>query len=329
MGKCQRGVIWKDSVAKHSFNGLDTVLKLQDSLLDDTYKIEEYYEFTVHEPKTRQIVSTKFKDRVFQRSLTDNYLYDVMTKSFIYDNHACQLGRGTDKARERLNCHLQRFFRQHGVNGYVLNCDMKNYFGSTPHEVAKAAVRKSVKDPWAYEQVAAIIDSYDKDGTGIGLGLGSQITQLIQLAVLDDLDRLIKEELKIKHYIRYMDDLILIHPCKEYLKKCHRVIGEEVQRLGLSLNKKKTQLFPLSQGLNFLGFKYSLSDTGAVIRVLGKDNIKKRKRKLRKYKKLVTEGKMTKEKSDQCFESWKAHAEKSNPKDVINQMDRYYKELWR
>lgn len=330
MTKCRKGVMWKDSVARYSNNGLASILKLCNSLKNDTYKIDDYHSFIIYEPKEREIISTKFKDRVFQRSLCDNHLYDAITKSFIYDNCACQVGKGTDFAMDRLNCHMQSFFRKHGLNGHVLKCDIKSYFGSTPHETAKKAVGKNIKDEWVLKHIEGIIDSFSlDDNPGIGLGLGSQATQLIQLAVLDELDHFIKEELKIKQYIRYMDDFILIHDDKKYLKECLIKINAKVEELGLRLNTKKTQVFPLKQGINFLGFKFKLTDTGKVIRLLSKQNIKKRKRKLRKFKKLVDEGRVTKAKSDECYESWKAHARKGNSYNLLKRMDRYYENLWK
>ena len=330
MTKCRKGVMWKDSVARVSNNALVNTLKLQNSLIEGTYKIDKYYEFTIHEPKRREIVSTKIKDRIFQRSLCDNYLYETITKSFVYDNCACQTGKGTDFARDRLNCHMQRFFRKHKLNGYVLNCDMKNYFGSTPHSLAKETIRNYVKDEWVLEHIDNLISSYAKEGDSeVGLGLGSQITQILQLAVLDKLDHYIKEELKIKQYIRYMDDFILIHHDKEYLKKCLIEIERIVTGMGLDTNKKKTQIFPLKQGINFLGFKFRLTDTGRVIRLLDKSNIKKRKRKLRGYKRLVDQGRMTREKADECYVSWKAHAKNGNSYQLIKRMDSYYENLWK
>ena len=142
MYECKKNVMWKDSVAGWVKNGLANCHRLNKQLMDDTYTIDKYSEFIIHEPKTREIVSTRFKDRVFQRSLCDNYLYEAVTKSFIFDNCACQVGKGTDFARRRLLIHMQRFFRKHGTDGYVLNCDIKNYFGSTPHSTAKAACAK-------------------------------------------------------------------------------------------------------------------------------------------------------------------------------------------
>lgn len=328
MKECRKGVMWKDSVARYSNNGLVSILQLRDSLLGGTYKINDYHQFTIHEPKKRDIVSTGFKDRVFQRSLCDNYLYNEITKSFVYDNGACQIGRGTDFTKDRLTCHLQRYYRQQGQDGYVLNCDFKNFFGSTPHYVAKDAMAKLVKDKWALGHVYDIIDSYDQ-GNQTGLGLGSQVTQLIQLAVLNNLDHMIKENLKIKGYVRYMDDLILIHHDKEYLKHCLGEINKRVVGMELTLNVKKTQIHKLEQGINFLGFKFILTDTGKVLKLISKENIKKRKRKLRKYKKLVSEGRMTREKADECYIAWKAHAEKGDSYLLLQRMDKYYNDLWK
>ena len=327
MYKCKKGVTWKDSVSRYVNNGFVSVLKLQKSLEQETYKIDEYYNFTIHEPKKREIISTKFKDRVFQRSLCDNYLYEEITKNFIYDNGACQNNRGTGFSRNRLKTKMQKYYRKHGNEGYVLKVDFKNYFGSTPHFTAKNALKKVVKDEWALEHTYGIIDTYD-NGDAIGLGLGSQITQLVQLLVLSDLDHYIKEKLKIKYYLRYMDDLILIHPDKEYLYKCLDEIRQTSFNLGLTLNSKKTQIFKLSQGINFLGFKYNLSITGSVFCLLLKENIKKRKKKLRKYRSLVAEGKMTQEKANESYVSWKAHANNGNSYNTIKKMDKYYNKTW-
>lgn len=330
MKKCKKGVMWKDSVSRYYNNGLVSILKLANSLEDNSYKIDKYYEFTIYEPKKREIVSTRFKDRVFQRSFTDNYLYNKITNRFIYDNGACQIDKGTDYSMDRLNCHMQRYFRQHGLDGYVLKVDMKDYFGSTSHDVAKTALRYSVEDEWVLSHTDKIINSFNQGkNPNIGMGLGSQITQLIQLAVLDKLDHYIKEELKIKYFVRYMDDLVLIHNDKEYLKKCLYEITINIESLGLKLNAKKTQIFPLKQGINFLGFKFKLTDTGKVIRLLLKENIKIRKRKLRKYKSLVDEGKMAREKADECYKAWKAHANKGNSYNLLKRMDEYYANLWK
>lgn len=329
MGKCKKNVMWKDSVSGYVKNGLVNCYKLRRQLLNDTYKIDKYSVFTIHEPKKREIVSTRMKDRVFQRSLSDNYLYEAITKSFIYDNHACQVGKGTSKARDRLACHMQRYFRKNGMDGYVLKCDISDYFGSTPHDVAKTATSSKIESDWVKHHTDKIIESFSQgEIPDVGMGLGSQITQLTQLAVLNKMDHLIKERLGIKQYIRYMDDFILIHQDKDYLKYCLAEINAHVASLGLKLSTKKTQIFPLKQGVKFLGFTFHLTETGKVIRKLSKDNVAHEKRKLKKMRKLVDEGVLTKKHVDECYTSWKAHAKQGNTYSLISSMDRFYNNLW-
>ncbi len=328
MNKCKRNVMWKGSVAGFVKNGLANCQKLSDQLTNNKYSIDEYTIFTVYEPKKRDIVSTRFKDRVFQRSLCDNYLYKTMTKGFIYDNCACQINKGVDFAMNRLDTHLHRFFRKHKLNGYILKCDISNYFGSTSHNVAKAAVRNRVDDDWAYEMVCQIIDSFNQGADPeVGMGLGSQVTQLIQLAVLDDLDHMIKEKLQIKQYIRYMDDFILIHEDKDYLQYCLGEIHKRLKDIGLKLSEKKTQLFPIKQGIKFLGFHFYLTETGKVIRKISRDNISNERRKLKKLFQRVKDGIMTYEDVECCFTSWQAHLARGNTYNIVQKTKRYFNNL--
>lgn len=330
MCACKRNVCWKDSVAGYVKNSLSNITKLADEHNNGTYEISKYSFFKVYEPKERDIVSTRFKDRVFQRSLCDNYLTEAVSKSFIYDNCACQTNKGTDFARERLKCHLQRFYRKHGTNGYVLKCDLKNYFGSTSHDVAYEAVKKRVDDEWALQEVRRIIDSFNQGGNpNVGMGLGSQVTQLVQLAVLDDLDHYIKEQLKIKYYVRYMDDFILIHDDKQYLKLCKTKIAEKIEELGLTLSKEKTQIFPITQPISFLGFSFRLTESGKVVMKILPNKIAHERRKLKRLVDRAKSGFMSQEDVDECFVSWKAHANKGNTYKLVRNMEKFYQELWR
>ena len=330
VAKCRRNVAWKDSVQNYTRRSLHNCYMLHESLMNGTYEISKYSIFYVYEPKKRKIVSTRMKDRVFQRSLCDNYLYNEMTRHFIYDNCACQRKKGTTFARNRLKAHMQKHWRKHGMAGHVLKTDLSNYFGSTEHDTASSAVRKRARDEWACQEVDRIIHSFnDGEDPAVGLGLGSEVTQLIELAVLDDLDHYIKEKLRIKHYVRYMDDLILIHEDKEWLKECKKKIEEKLQELHLSMNRRKTQIFPITQRIKFLGFSYELKDTGKVImRVLPK-KVSHERRKLKKLVERSKAGLMTREDVDKCFRSWKAHAEQGNTHRLIKTMEAYYQNLWR
>ena len=231
-------------------------------------------------------------------------------------------------ARKRLKCHLQRFYRKHGLNGWVLKVDIHDFFGSTPHDVVKAAVEKRIPDPWVKEQVFTIVDSFDHLDHDRGMGLGSQITQLVQLAVLDDLDHYIKEVLRIKGYVRYMDDFILIHESRDHLKHCLVEITKKLNDLGLTLNTKKTGIQPIKNGIHFLGFSFRLTDTGKVLQTVLHKKISKERRKLRKLVDRVKAGEMTRQHVDECYKAWRAHVEKGNSRCLLSRMDSYYVGLY-
>lgn len=344
MRLCKRGVIWKDSVAGYVANGLVRIHRLKKSLENEKYDISPYTEFKVYEPKERDILSTKFKDRVFQRSFVDNYFYDEMTRSFIYDNGACQKGRGTERTRKRLICHMQRFYRKHGLTGYTLKGDLSNFFGSTKHEVAYDAVNKRVSDEWARRESKRIIDSFNNGpDPEIGMGLGSQCTQIIQLAVLDKFDHYVKEVLRIKHYVRYNDDFILIHEDKGYLRYCLSGIDNWMTSRGLKLNPKKTQIANFLQGVKFLGFRFRPTETGKVVMTLLPEKVSHERRKLKRMRDGVRQGRLIKSDVDRSCESFKANVTNNGKHKSEHPgrrarrschglelaMDAFYKDLWR
>ena len=316
-------VRWKDSVTGYEANGLKNTYLLRQSLLDGTYKISGYQRFKVHEPKEREIVATRLKDRQFQRSLCDNVLYPQITRSFIRDNCACQRGKGVDDALDRLTVHLRRYYFKHGPNGWALKCDIRHYFAETPHDVAKAAIRKRLTDQRAAYYTDAIIDSFGGDK---GIGLGSQVSQITELAVLDDLDHYIKERLRIKHYLRYMDDFILIHEDKSVLLAALAEIEKRLSALGMTLNKK-TQILPLKNGVLWLKWRFVLTDTGKVIRKICMKSVVRERRKLRKMAKLAVAGRIPIAAITESFITWKAHAQRGNCRKIVADMQKLYDKL--
>lgn len=302
-----RGVTWKDGVAIYSSNALKNTYKLKRDILNNVYKLLPYNVFTVTDPKERLVMATATRDRQFQDSLCNNYFYDEITKSLIRDNFACQKGRGVDDALDRLEYHLRRYYRENGCNGFALKCDIHHYFAETQHKIAYKAISKRIRDVAVIWFVKQIIRSF---GDGIGIGLGSPVSQLIELVVLDDMDHFIKERLRIKHYVRYMDDFILIHEDKEYLQYCHREIQAHLAEIGLKLNDK-TALFPLSQGVIFLHWKFYLTESGRVVRLICKEKIAKEKRRLRHMKLKVDSGELSVAEPVKSFMSWAASVERS------------------
>lgn len=187
-----------------------------------------------------------------------------------------------------------------------------------------AAVRKRVKDDGVYAAACQIIDSFGGDK---GIGLGSQVSQLVQLAVLDDLDHYVKERLREKHYLRYMDDFLIIAEDKNRLRADLDAIRGILAGLGLTLNGK-TCIYPLSKGVVWLKWHYYLTPTGKVIRRMSDRSIAKMRRKLRRMKKQIDAGRMTRETAEESLRSWIANAQRGNTREAVAAMRRYYKELF-
>ena len=342
MGKCQKGVLWKDSVAHFVLNGIEETLKLENQLKTDTYRARKPTKIQITCPKKREAVCIAFRDRVYQRSLNDNAIYPALTKNFIQENFACQKGKGTDSARDKLVEFMRDAYRKYGMHVYVLQCDITGYYPNMRHDVGKRPFKKSLDDN-IYKRAETVLDS--QYGGEVGYNPGSQMVQLAGISVLDPLDHYTKEGLDIERYIRYMDDFLLIHPDREYLEYCRAQIEFMLQEDGFSLNKKKTRIYPISEGVKFLGFVFKLTGTGKVLRLIDPDNVKRERRKLRRAVAKAKRGEITKKKVDQMFESWKAHAlgskkkhvkekkkrhnSKNNTHKVVMRMEQYYKKLWK
>ena len=324
MYKCKCGVLWKGSVASYFLNGIERTMALEKKLKNGTYESSPPTRFTITAPKRREILSITFKDRVYQRSLNDNIIYPVMTKDFIHDNCACQKGKGTDFARDRLITFLHRFYRRFGRNGYVAQCDIKGYYPNMTHEVATETFRKKL-DPYSYTCAEKVLkEQYAGD---VGYNPGSQMVQIVGISALNYLDHYIKEELHIKYYLRYMDDFILIHEDKECLEDSVRLIRDKLAERDFILHEQKTRVYPLTEGIDFLGFHFSLTPTGKVLMQLHSDNVRRERKKLRRMMGLVKKGERDIKKVDACYEAWKAHASKGNNFKLIQRMDAYYKQL--
>lgn len=269
-----KGVRWKDSVLGFRANILSNIVRLRDELLSGRYKLLPYMKFTIYEPKERSIEATAFRDGVVQKSLCKNYLYKAITKSFIRDNSANQVGKGTDFARDRFKAQLHRYWLKHGCNGYVLQFDVHNFFGSIPHDKLKAHLSKTLGDPFAVAYCIMAVDSYGGDN---GIGLGSELSQLMALSYLSGIDHLFKEKMKAEVYERYMDDGNMVFSTKAKAKEALATLAEEIGARGLELNPKKTRIFKLGQPITFLGWRFFLKQNGRIV-------CKPRKGKTRKMK---------------------------------------------
>lgn len=293
--KCGKGT--KYSANKFSTMAFDGLIRLKTSLINKTYKMSEYYEFKIYEPKERVIKAASFKDKIVQHSLCDNVLLPKLSEIFIRNSFAGQIGKGTLFGLNTLRNDMNLF-----SGGYILKGDITKFFYSIDHDRLKDIIDYYFTDKDIQWLCHLIIDSTD----GVGLPLGNQTSQVFGLLYLDGLDKFIKTELGIEFYGRYMDDFYIFHKSKEYLKYCLESIMAYVGTLGLSLNGK-TQIHAFRNGIKFLGFYAKKSDGETVLRLRG-ENKRRAKRKYNKMVKLVEQGKLSEEKYKESFQSWEAYA---------------------
>lgn len=291
---------------------------LKEQLENQTYRMSPYNEFKIYEPKERVIKSCSFKDKIVQHCLCDQILHPRLRAEFIRTNYAGQVGKGTMFGMECLKEHMMSFYKENGLDGWILKCDITKFFYQINHEVLKEIVDYHFTDEYTTWLNHLLIDSTE----GLGLPLGNQVAQVYALLMLNNMDHMITGELGIDLYGRYMDDFYLIHHDKEYLKWCLECIRELVKSLGLSLNGK-TQIIPFRCGIGFLGFHHYVTADGKYIRKLKGENKRKIRKRILRWAKLVHSGRMTEKKFYEKYNAWKNHALHGNCIKLCHSMDMY------
>lgn len=275
--KVRKSKLHKKEVLEFELNKSCELYKLYEELNKKTYQISPYRTFYIYEPKKRRVDATPYRDRVVQNCFVDNYLFPLLENRLIYDNAACRKSKGTDFARNRLKSFLLDAYKKYDLNFYVLTFDIHHYFESINHDVLKSKLQKVIKDKEVYEFVEMVIDSFNND-SNIGVPLGNQTSQCFALYYLDSFDRIIKEKYHIKYYSRYMDDGVIISNDKNLLMELNEELKKAVHNLKLEFNVDKNCIFPIKQGITYLGFTYHLMNTGKIIIKIAK---KKKKRLIR------------------------------------------------
>ena len=292
--KTRLGKRHKAEVIRFEVNLGFNLTLLSHMLEDDVYLPVQYYNFKVFEPKERDIHALRYPDRVVQRCLCDQVLLPAIEPRLIHDNAACRKGKGVHFSLDRLSRFMREHYRLFGNKGYALKCDIHKYFQS-------------------------VLQCYE-DAPGRGLPLGNQSSQWFALYYLDEVDRLIKERLRVKHYVRYMDDFILLHPSKAFLVDAKLRIEELLcERLSLRLNNK-TKLVPLSCGIDYLGFHSRLTDSGKVLRRLLPAAKRRMKRSLRGLRSGLAKGLLTPDELSQSIASYRGHLSHGSCQGLISKL---------
>ena len=215
-------------------------------LIANNYKVGKYNKFIIYEPKERLIVSQNIIDKIVNHLVARYILYPAILPCLLDINVASRKDLGTSAGLKIIK-EYQRVCKIKYGTYYVLKCDISKFFCNINHDILKRKIRKRIKEKQSLEIIDNIIDSNEP-----GLFIGSMTSQVFAIFYLNDLDHYIKNELKIKYYVRYQDDFLLLHPSKEYLKQCLEKIKNFLKEEKLELNKK-TRIFKSTDNYIFLG----------------------------------------------------------------------------
>lgn len=302
----------KEKILKYEIFYASNTLNILNILQTRNFSHGRYNVFLITYPKCRIIMSENMNDKIINHLVSKYVLFPIIEPRLIPTNVATRKDKGTKTALEYLKKYINKLKLNYDKI-YVLKCDVHKYFYSIDHEVLLNKLDKIITDKEIFNLVKSIVTSTNYDYVneeinnkinsqkehisklkisnkekklkyeeldrlpryfkGKGLPIGNMTSQIMAIFYLNDLDHFIKEKLHIKYYIRYMDDLVLLHHDKEYLKICLRQIEEKMNELKLHLNNK-TQIYELHKGFPFLGYKFLLK--GKKLYILLNPNTKKR-----------------------------------------------------
>lgn len=345
----------KEKIEKFENNHVSNIINIKNVLEKRSYKPGKYNIFLVREPKLRLIMSQNMTDKIINHTVSKYFLVDIFENTLINENIATRKNKGTHYGIKLLKKYLNEIKDK---EFYILKFDISKYFFNLDHEIIKKLIRKKIKDKEVLKIIDDVIDSTNLEYVnkeikklkqkeinkilnsnkeqlieeikslpyykkGKGLPIGNMSSQIIAILYLNELDHYIKEKLKIKYYIRYMDDGILIHENKQYLQYCLKEIEKILDKYKLKLNKK-TKIVNIKNGFEFLGFRYYIKNNKVLMKV--KNQTKKRfKRKMKNLNYLVNKNKIDVKYLNQVKASYLGHLSYGNTNNLIsktiNKMD--------
>lgn len=326
--KCVLGVGWKSSVqsfkAAMGLKVYRVFKRIRDTHRYKTKGFACVFDIT-ERGHARHIMSLSVEERMVQDTLRRYCLAPLLQSSFVYDNYACQEGKGYHLAIRRLRKHLSDHFRRHSRTGAILIYDFKGYFDSISHALAMKLIDDKISDADIRNMARQFVDAFGGDK---GLGLGSTISQPLALAAANGLDHKIREMARCGRSGRYMDDGWAIHESKEYLHKVLASIRRYAESLGLHLSEKKTMIIDLRHPFVILKKRFHLLESGKVLAKICRSSIARERRKLKKCKDKFLAGKMNDKEIYQAYQSWESYARHGNAWHTIQNMRRLYMRLF-
>jgi retron-type reverse transcriptase len=308
--KAQRSKRFRPNVLEFNYNLEIEIIRLQQELQNKTYHPSPYKVFQIIDPKPRQISAAAYRDRIVHHALC-NIIVPIFEQTFISNSYANRRNFGTHKA-------LKEFTRFAHSSQYILQCDIKKYFPSIDHEILKNSIRQKIKCPdtlWLIDLIIdhsnpqePVFDYFPNDDllTPLshrkGLPLGNLTSQFFANIYLNKFDHFVKEKLKAQKYLRYVDDFAVFADDLDYLKFVKQEIQNYLVKLRLVLHPKKTKIFPIKYGANFVGFRILPNRISIISR-----NVRHIRKRLKYSLKQLKSGKITPIKLSQSIQAWKGH----------------------
>lgn len=293
----------KDAILFSAYKEMNLV-ELWRDLKTGRYRVGEYIRFKVYEPKERIVSAPRIRDKIVQFA-AHTVIKDEYKPVFIKDSYACLEGRGTHRAVDAVQRYMRACKRKHG-DGWIVKVDVSKFFYSIDRGILKRILRKKIKCRKTLWLLDMIIDSSPEGD--VGIPLGNVTSQDFANIYLNEVDQYVKRFLGVKWYVRYMDDMIAVVPTREEAKELkNKIVLFLRERLNLSENPKKSQIFPLKNGVNAYGFK--IRTTHRLVRDQSKRAMKRRIKAMdRKLKARI----IRKQDVQQAVNSWLGHARHSN-----------------
>ena len=219
--------------------------ELRAEILAGTYRPRPYFRFVVQERKPRLILAPAFRDVVAQHAIY-RIVYPLFDRTFIDHSYACRKGKGTHRCAD----YVQQSLRQYPGERYTLHLDVRKFFYTIDRSILRGLLTRVIKD----ERLLTVMCLYAEHGEPLGIPIGNLLSQLYALIYLNPVDHYIKRVLKVRHYARYVDDLLLMGLTRDEALTARDAIAAFLwERLGLSLSKAGLAL--VKRGVNFVGYR--------------------------------------------------------------------------
>lgn len=249
-----RGKRKRKDVSEFSLHLLDNILLLHKELVEKTYTHSSYNAFRINDPKPRDIHKANVRDRLLHHAVY-RVLYPYFDKEFIFDSYSCRINKGTHRAINRFRTFGRKISKNNTRVAWVLKCDIRKFFASINHQILIENLKQHIEDNDAIWLIGEIINSFHTGETNVGLPLGNLTSQLLVNVYMNEFDQYVKRKLKVKYYVRYADDFVVLHNDKSYLVSLISQMSQFLKNnLRLSLHPNKLFIRPLESGVDFLGW---------------------------------------------------------------------------